>query len=519
MVGDSFRAAQPLTLLPLLSALSATPHYGATIVRVYEQRRERRAYALFSVWATLALILSFVVGLELPAFGSFLATLFITWSPWHYTGQNYGIAVMLLGRARVHLELLEKRVLYTAFVASYLFVFLVMHGGDGSAAAAPSAFSYDASRIQFVTLGIPSDVTLPLGSLALAVAFGAIVWLSVRLQGRARFVALLPAVMLVLSQILWFVLPLALRLFEVGTSLAPLDPGARGHYQVYIAIFGHSLQYLWVTSYFAKRAGSWSGMPSYYARVLAAGAAASYLPAVLAGPRFAGALSLDQGLLLLGGAVLNLHHFILDGAIWKLRGPIGRILIRDVSEPPESPRPRRWPRRLVWSACAVGLAVQGFSLLVSQATSSALRRGDPMAAVAWLDRIDWVGLGSARERLRVAGQLDAVGDPAAARAQALRALALDPSWEAYALIGRTYLEEEAWPEAVQALDRAAELAPGQPRVLAQSGRAHALAGDLEEAQRRIRAAAALAPEDPQIRQLLRWIRLQTGQTQTGTFLP
>ncbi len=35
--------------------VTATPHYGATLLRVYEERSERRKYAIFSVWITAAL--------------------------------------------------------------------------------------------------------------------------------------------------------------------------------------------------------------------------------------------------------------------------------------------------------------------------------------------------------------------------------------------------------------------------------------------------------------------------------
>jgi hypothetical protein len=50
----------PDFLAPLLVLLFSTPHYGATILRVYEQRAERRRYAVFSVWATLAIAAWFV---------------------------------------------------------------------------------------------------------------------------------------------------------------------------------------------------------------------------------------------------------------------------------------------------------------------------------------------------------------------------------------------------------------------------------------------------------------------------
>ena len=38
-----------LGVVPLISILTGTPHYGATLLRVYETRAERRKYAFFAV--------------------------------------------------------------------------------------------------------------------------------------------------------------------------------------------------------------------------------------------------------------------------------------------------------------------------------------------------------------------------------------------------------------------------------------------------------------------------------------
>jgi hypothetical protein len=98
--------------------LAGTPHYGATLVRVYEKRRDRRAYVVFSLWATLAVIALFVVSLWWGAAATFFVTLYLTWSPWHYTGQNYGLAVMFLRRGGVDLEPGLKRWIYASFLLS-----------------------------------------------------------------------------------------------------------------------------------------------------------------------------------------------------------------------------------------------------------------------------------------------------------------------------------------------------------------------------------------------------------------
>src|SRR5215470_10316212 len=60
--GPSMRALLPPGLLVLGGLLTGTPHYGATLLRVYERREDRRAYAIFTVWATALLAVAFAVG-------------------------------------------------------------------------------------------------------------------------------------------------------------------------------------------------------------------------------------------------------------------------------------------------------------------------------------------------------------------------------------------------------------------------------------------------------------------------
>jgi hypothetical protein len=88
VAGLALVRATPIYLLPLCSLLFSTPHYGGTLVRVYEQRRDRRAYAVFSIWITLGLCLLFLASLGRPFLASILFTLYLTWSPWHYSART-----------------------------------------------------------------------------------------------------------------------------------------------------------------------------------------------------------------------------------------------------------------------------------------------------------------------------------------------------------------------------------------------------------------------------------------------
>ena len=61
----------------------------------------------------------FTVGLFQPTVGSAIYSIYITWSPWHYAGQNYGLASMFLRRRGVEVTLWTRRALHASFVFSF----------------------------------------------------------------------------------------------------------------------------------------------------------------------------------------------------------------------------------------------------------------------------------------------------------------------------------------------------------------------------------------------------------------
>src|SRR4029450_13310551 len=93
--------------------------------------------------------------------------------------------------------------------------------------------------------------------------------------------------------------------------------------------FGHSFQDLWVTTYYATRAKTDKRRPTYWLKAYLAGAPLFGGPAFLFSPLALGTHSFESGLGMLIASAVNLHHFILDGAIWKLRdGRMARIRLR-----------------------------------------------------------------------------------------------------------------------------------------------------------------------------------------------
>ena len=58
----------------ILILLFTVPHYGATLLRVYEQAEDRHKYRLFAVHITLALVVTFALGLQVGLLGSLAVT-------------------------------------------------------------------------------------------------------------------------------------------------------------------------------------------------------------------------------------------------------------------------------------------------------------------------------------------------------------------------------------------------------------------------------------------------------------
>jgi tetratricopeptide (TPR) repeat protein len=294
----------------LLALAFNYPHFMATVYRAYHTRTEFDKYRLFTLHITALLALVVVASHVWSALVPWIFTLYITWSPWHYTGQNFGLAMMFARRNGVAPTDRERRGLYLAFLASYALLFITFHTGPSSDPLIRS-------------LGIPPSIAAPVRVLLLLVV-GVLGTATVGLWfKRTGPAAMLAPFTLVVTQAAWFVVPALAQ--WLGGVQAPQTRYSSG-----VLAVMHSAQYLWITSYYARReaesslGGTWR--PWAYAATLMAGGIALFVP----GPWLASYLfrsDFTQSVLIFT-AVVNIHHFILDGAIWKLRdGRIAALLV------------------------------------------------------------------------------------------------------------------------------------------------------------------------------------------------
>jgi len=464
-----------LFLLPFLIMVCGGAHYGGTILRVYERRNDRRAYVLFSLYATIALCGLFFWGLYNSIIASCLLTVYLTWSPWHYTAQNYGIAVMFLRRRGVQISKGERRWLYSTFVFSWLLVIVVAHESTGSAADIMIAYaSVTGPNIHFIPFGIPTVLARIL-VLAIGVAYVVnLIGIAVSLLKRAPLRDLIPTFVIMFTQALWFSIPLVMRHFSMSSGLEPLDWEFRGHYYLWV-VCGHAIQLLWIASYFARESAGWKGYSRYFGKAISAGVAVLVLPVILFAPDITGRLSVGAGLYLLVASAVNLHHFILDGVIWKLRhSRVSNVLVSGtrVPEPPtEVGEGSNWARRFVWSAVSIGLIVGLFEFgSFHYVYKNAFRRGDYDKASAVLDRLAWVGYDRANARMRLATRLAREGDISEAVRNMERSVKLRPVAEGYIRLGVIQEhDDQRLDDARMSYERALELDPDHIDALKRAG--------------------------------------------------
>jgi hypothetical protein len=227
--------------------------------------------------------------------GTHLLTLYLTWSPYHYAAQAFGLALMYCYRSGVELTLAERRLLRAACLAPFLFAFF-----NGRAAGlewfVPASFlaepGVDRARALVVNVLGVSAFVLPLAFLLRPLLL-------------RRTPVPLISILLVFSNGVWW------------TTLVYLDAF------VWATIF-HGIQYLSVVVLFhvrertsdpTNRRGWMHHAVLFYLACLALGYLlfqAWPLAYVAAGFTFAESM-------LLVTAVVNIHHFVVDAYIWRLR--------------------------------------------------------------------------------------------------------------------------------------------------------------------------------------------------------
>ncbi len=299
------------------------PHFSATSYRLYHDRAHVRQYpvtALVIPWLVVAGVVASVLSPLLIA--PYFVKLYLTWSPYHFSGQTLGVTLIYARRAGFAVGRAERLALST-------FIFGTFATQNARFEVNPAGASY--YGIAYPGLGLPAWTVTAFSTL---MYLGGAAFLVLAARWCLRERRWLPPVVLLpmLTQYVWFI---------PGNGWAS--------FQEFVPFF-HSLQYLLIAwsvqlkekldkdhlapgaSYVLRESARW-GVLNFLG-----GAVLFYmLPRLLAETGVT--LLFASGVVL---AAVQLHHFFVDGVIWKLRRttPASPLMVNlsDLLGPAAAPR-------------------------------------------------------------------------------------------------------------------------------------------------------------------------------------
>jgi hypothetical protein len=294
------RVAAVYTTAAALQWVVNWPHFSATSYRLYHDRAHIWQYpvtALVIPWLILAAVIGSVFSPDLIA--PYFIKLYLTWSPYHFSGQTLGVTLIYARRAGFSVGRWERLALST-------FIFGSFATQNARFEVNPAGASY--YGITYPGLGLP-EWTVTVLSTAMYVGGAAFLIFAARWCLRERRwlppVVLLPA----LTQYVWFI---------PGNNWAS--------FQEFVPFF-HSLQYLLIAwsvqlkekldkdhltpgvPYVVRESFRWGALNIVGGAILF-----FMLPHIFAEAGVE--LVFATGVVLSG---VQMHHFFVDGVIWKLR--------------------------------------------------------------------------------------------------------------------------------------------------------------------------------------------------------
>ena len=290
-------AAVDTTVLAVLILAVNSAHFAASTVRLYSMPQALSRWPFLTAAFPLLMLAGLGVSVLFPeVLGRHLQALYLTWSPFHYAAQTFGLAVMYCHVSGVRLGGDERWLLWLGCMAPFARAVL------GAPSSGLGWFVPRETIAGVAGLGWALDQLA--GALTVA-TFVAPLALAVRLwTGRRQPLPLMVAVLMVSNGLWWTALD------YVGAFV--------------VATIAHGLQYLGIMLVYhvrdrlrapGNRRGWLVHAASFYAVCLALGYGLFYCwPWALVG---AGAGLAESMLLVV--ATINVHHFVVDRFIWRTR--------------------------------------------------------------------------------------------------------------------------------------------------------------------------------------------------------
>lgn len=294
-----------LTLAATLVWVCNYPHFASTNYRLYRTRSNVQQYPLTATVVPFLMVGAVIASYASPgAIAPLFVKLYLIWSPYHFSAQTLGITLVYARRSGFSINELERKSL-----AGFVFLTFLVQNARAEVGNAKGTFY----GVTYPTLGLHNWVPNLL-EVAMWVCGGTFValmaWRAIRGRGLVPPIVLLPAI----AQSAWFI---------------GLVPGASPRNFIALVPLFHSVQYLLIAwgvqmkeTLDERKAqpsrGFVLGETARWAVINFAGGYALFWALPHLGASFGRSQAFSTAVML---SVVQVHHFFVDGVIWKLKNP------------------------------------------------------------------------------------------------------------------------------------------------------------------------------------------------------
>jgi hypothetical protein len=296
--------------------ISNSAHFAASTVRLYSKPTYLREFSFLAFGFPAVTLAVLGICIAFPAAGGkYLQFIYLTWAPFHYAKQVYGLSMMYSFRSGIQLDRADKRLIYWVSMLPFLYAFVSGSRHMGLGWLMPG-------DLLAATDGLSAALDL-IKTVLTVLIFGAplLLWWRIRAKKKQLLPLIIPTMLF--ANGLWW------------TSLNFLDAFV-------VATIGHGFQYLAIMLVYhvrekTREPGNTHG-PLYHAGIFYAKCLALGYALFNCWPFFfvwAGAGYAESMLMVI--ATINLHHFIVDAYIWRLRIPANQQALTEQPSPAVKP--------------------------------------------------------------------------------------------------------------------------------------------------------------------------------------
>ncbi|WP_455222050.1 hypothetical protein [Kaarinaea lacus] len=318
------RTPEVITAAVMLSWAINWPHFSMSTYRLYQSRSNIKQYPITAYVIPFVVLGGVALSFSFPDIvAPYYVKLFMLWSPYHFSGQTLGITFIYAMRSGIKLSNMERKVI-TSFVLGTYFLSTIR--------AETSREGYTFYGVQYPSMQIPQWIA-KIAEYAMWAAFIAFIAMIVYWSYRNRRILPLMVILPAATQYLWFVQSVYMPSFQEFVPML------------------HSLQYILIAwgiqlkekmdvkhiepskRYVATETTRW-----FVINFIGGAILFYFLPDIGVALGYTSLFSIA-----IVYAAIQIHHFFVDGVIWKLKNKtVSHPLMMTFEELTE---PRREPRQ------------------------------------------------------------------------------------------------------------------------------------------------------------------------------